>query len=123
MYSLDFPNIFNGSSVSLVKDYDAVKSDLKALLYSNKGGLFGDPYYGTNLKKVLWEQAYEPVIQEIIKDEVFEVIYSYMPQITVDRSSIKVDVSGNAVVVSIDVKSSNGIESNLYQITLLTGEE
>ena len=47
MYSIAFPQIFNGSTINLYKDADAVKSNLKNLLASNRGGLFGDPHYGT----------------------------------------------------------------------------
>ena len=32
MYSIAFPNIFNGSKVNLTKDYDAIKVNLKSML-------------------------------------------------------------------------------------------
>ena len=35
MYSIAFPDIFNGSKVNLNKDYDAIKINLKSLLMSN----------------------------------------------------------------------------------------
>ena len=123
MYSINFPNIFNGSKVFLAKDYDAVKNNLTALLSSNKGGLFGDPWYGTRLQTLLWEQAYDPIVRDLIKDDIFEAIYSYMPQITVHRDDITIDVIDNLVTASIKVTSDSGVESNLYEITLLTGAE
>ena len=123
MYSIAFPNIFNGSKVNLYKDYDAVKSNLVALLSSDKGALFGDPYYGVKLKSLLWEQAYDPIVRDLIKDDVFEAIYSYMPQITVYREDISISVVNNVVMASIKVRSDSGIDSNLYEIQLLTGAE
>lgn len=123
MYSIAFPNIFNGSKVNLVRDYDAIKNNLTALLSSDKGALFGDPYYGVKLRTLLWDQAYDPVIRDLIKDDIFEAIYSYMPQITVYRDDISVEVLNNLVMTSINVRSDSGIESNLYEITLLVGEE
>jgi phage baseplate assembly protein W len=123
MYSIAFPNIFNGSKVFLYRDYDAIKSNLTALLSSDKGALFGDPFYGTRLKTLLWSQAYDPMIRDLIKDDIFEAIYSYMPQITVHRDDISINIQNNLVTASIRVTSDSGVESNLYDIDLLTGAE
>lgn len=123
MFSIAFPNIFNGSKVNLYKDYNAIKSNLTALLASDKGALFGDPYYGTRLKTLLWEQAYDPIIRDLIIDDIFEAIYSYMPQITVYRNDITINIVNNVVMASIKVRSDSGIESNLYDIQLLSETE
>ena len=123
VYSIGFPKIFNGSRVNLSKGRNAIKANLTALLASDKGALFGDPYYGTRLKSLLWEQAYDPIVRDLIKEDVFEAIYSYMPQITVKRDSIKIDIIDNIVMASIEVSDDLGIESNLYEIALLNGSE
>lgn len=123
MYSIGFPKIFNGSKIKLSKDYDAIKANLKALLASDRGALFGDPYYGTKLKTLLWQQPADPVIRQLIIDDIFEAIYSYMPQISVNRDDITVTVDGNVVSVQISVKADSSIESDLYTITLLTEQE
>lgn len=123
MFSIAFPNIFNGSKVNLYKDYDAIKSNLTALLASDKGALFGDPHYGTRLKTLLWEQTYDPIIRDLIQDDIFEAIYSYMPQITVYRNDISINVINNVVTASIKVRSDSGIDSNLYEIQLLSESE
>ncbi len=123
MFSIAFPNIFNGSKVNLYKDYDAIKSNLTALLASDRGSLFGDPHYGTKLKTLLWEQTYDPIIRDLIQDDIFEAIYSYMPQITVYRNDISINVINNVVTASIKVRSDSGIDSNLYEIQLLSESE
>lgn len=123
MFSIAFPNIFNGSKVNLYKDYDAIKSNLTALLASDRGALFGDPHYGTRLKTLLWEQTYDPIIRDLIQDDIFEAIYSYMPQITVYRNDISINVINNVVTASIKVRSDSGIDSNLYEIQLLSESE
>lgn len=119
-YSIDFPNIFNGSTVKIKNDYDAIKSDLKLLLGAEKGGLYGDPNFGTALKQIIYMQADKSVVKELIKDEIFESIYSYMPQISIDRDDIDVEIVNNVVSASISVKSDSSIESDLLQIDLLT---
>ena len=123
MYSIAFPDIFNGSTVNLYKDYDAIKSNLKNLLYSNKGGLFGDPYYGTNLKHILFDQAAEDIAKELIKDDIYEAILSYMPQTTIDRDYIDVNIQNTFVSVTIKAKNDLGVVSDLMQIKLLNTEE
>ena len=78
IYSIGFPKIFSGSRINLSTGRNAIKANLTALLASDKGALFGDPYYGTRLKSLLWEQAYDPIIRDIRKEDVFEAIYSYI---------------------------------------------
>lgn len=123
MYSIAFPNIFNGAKVNLTKDYDAIKVNLKSLLMSNRGGLFGDPYYGLNMKQILWSQAAKPVVVELLKDEIFNAIYSYMPQVSITRDDIDVEVDGNLVNASISVKADSKIPSNLFNIKILIDDE
>lgn len=123
MYSIGFPKIFNGSTVYLNKDYDAIRVNLQLLLGSNKGGLFGDPAYGTKIKQLLQEPVQSPMIPELIKDDIFEAIHSYMPQIKVIRDDIQINIVDNYVQAVISVQSDSSIESNLYTIDLLTGDE
>lgn len=123
MYAIAFPNIFNGSTVNLYSDYTAVKSNLKNLLSSNKGGLFGDPAFGTKIKPILWDQEAIPVLKELITDEIYEAIYSYMPQIEIQRSNIKVDIRGTIVSITIKVTNNPDITSDMFQIDLLKDED
>lgn len=55
MKSLAFPNILTSSKVNIISDKEATYSNLYLLLNSNKGSLFGDPYYGTDLIKYIFE--------------------------------------------------------------------
>ena len=123
MYSIAFPDIFNGSKVNLNKDYDAIKINLKSLLMSNRGGLYGDPHYGLNMKQILWDQACRPVVIELLKDEIFNAIYSYMPQIEITRDDIDVTVDGNVVHATIEVKADSRIPSDLFKIKIMLDEE
>ncbi len=123
MYSIAFPNIFNGSTIKLYKDEIAVKSNLRNLLGANRGGLFGDPHFGTALKQILWDQAHPDVARELIRDEVYEAILSYMPQTTIDRDAIGVEIEDNVVKVTIRALNDLGIYSNLLEISLLTDSD
>lgn len=123
MYSIAFPNIFNGSTVNLYKDEVALKSNLRNLLASNRGGLFGDPHFGTALKPILWNQAHADIMKELIRDEVYEAVLSYMPQTTIDRDDILVEEKSNVVRVTIQAVNDLGVMSDLMNIDLLKQDE
>lgn len=123
MYSIAFPNIFNGSTVNLYKDSDAVKSNLKNLLYSNRGGLYGDPHYGTGIKTILFDQAADPIVKELIKDDIYESVLSYMPQTTIERDFIDIYNQDSFLSVSIRAKNDLNVVSDLLQIDLLNTDE
>ena len=53
MYSIKFPDMLSSTSTNLVKDNEAVMSNLKLILTSDKYHLFGDLYFGTSLKRLL----------------------------------------------------------------------
>lgn len=67
--SIAFPEMFNRTVTNLVDDYDATLQNLKMLLWSEKGELFGDPYYGTGLKKYLYEQN-DLILRDILIDDI-----------------------------------------------------
>ena len=119
MYSIAFPNIFNGATINLCTDDAAVKSNLRNLLASNRGGLFGDPHFGTALKPILWDQAHADIMKELIRDEVYEAVLSYMPQTTIDREDILVEERQNVVRVTIQALNDLGVMSDLMNIDLL----
>ena len=123
MYSIAFPSIFNCSTIKLYKDETAVKSNLRNLLGANRGGLFGDPHFGTALKQILWDQAHPDVAKELIRDEVYEAVLSYMPQTTIDRDTIGVEIEQNVVRITIKAINDLGVYSNLLEISLLDSDD
>ena len=67
MYSANFPNIFSGQKTNLIKDKNAAINNLKLVLSSNKRTLLGDPFFGTELKKYLFDQN-DQIIPDIVID-------------------------------------------------------
>ena len=119
-YSISFPNMFNKSHVNLEKDYDAIKQDLILLLGSNKGGLYGDPWFGTEIKSILWDQAHEDIAVRIIKEQIYESIYSYMPNnVTINSNDIVVNIIDNYVNVQINLSAYSNKENDMLDISLL----
>lgn len=122
MKSIAFPKIFNRTSVNLVHDYDATLQNLKLLLWSEKGELFGDPYYGTGVKRYLFDQN-DIILQDILLDDIYSAIVLFMPQLKVDRKNIKL-IKGNKGELSIRIEALNraDYQTNLYEIVLLQAQ-
>ena len=119
MRSIAFPKMFNRTVTNLVIDYDATLQNLKMLLWSAKGELFGDPYYGTSLRKYLYDQN-DTVLQDILIDDIYTAIKVFMPQIIIERKDVKIFRSDKGEV-SCTIKAINRADftTDLYTIVLL----
>ena len=122
MRSIAFPDIFSKTSVNMVEDYDASLQNLLLLLWSNKGELFGDPYYGTNLKRYLFDQN-DVILRDLVADDIYTAIKLFMPQITVDRKDIIIK-SDNRGTITANIMATNKLDftTDLYSIVLLQSE-
>ena len=119
-YAISFPNIFNKSTINLKKDYNAIKQDLILLLGSNKGGLYGDPWFGTRIKPILWDQNHPDMMTELVRDEIHESIYSYMAEnIGIERKDITITIVDNYVNVEINLSAYTNKENDMLNISLL----
>lgn len=118
MRSIRFPNMFTKTSTLTVDNYYATLQNLKMLLFSEKGELFGDPYYGTNLKKFLYDQN-DYVLKDLVIDDIYTAISTFMPQIKVERRDITIKIEGNIVKAYIKAVNQVDFQTNLYTIVLL----
>lgn len=122
MKSIQFPEMFTRTVTNTVSDYDATLQNLKMLLWSEKGELFGDPYYGTSLKRYLYDQN-DVVLIDILIDDIYTAITLFMPQIKVERSDIQLKRSGKgSVSVEINALNQADFSTDLYNIVLLEAE-
>ena len=122
MKSIGFPNILNNVSTNSVDDYYATLQNIKLLLFSEKGELFGDPYYGTNLRKFLFDQN-DLILQDILLDDIYTALALFIPQIKVNRNDIKLIKSGNGSL-SLSIKALNkaSFTTDMFNIVLLQAE-
>lgn len=120
--SIQFPDMFSRTVTNTVEGYDATLQNLKMLLYSEKGGLFGDPYYGTNIKKYMYDQN-DKILADILIDDIYTAIATFMPQIIIERKNIAIISEGTKVIVNIKAKNREDFQTNLYSIVLLDTNE
>lgn len=89
MTSISFPKMFSPTSTNIVKDFDMTRQNLLLLLHSEKGELFGDPYFGIRLKRYLYDQN-NYILKDIIIDEIYTQLALFMPQVRVERRDINI---------------------------------
>lgn len=121
MKSIAFPYMFNRTTTNTVSGYYATLQNLEMLLASNKGELFGDPYYGSNLKKFLYDQN-DSILQDLLIDDIYSCITTFMPQIKTERKYITLTSSKAQVSVTIKAINKADFTTNLYSIVLLQTE-
>ena len=117
MYSIPLPNILNGAKLNIIKYHDATKSNLKLLLASVRTSLLGDPYFGTNLKKYLYDNN-NAVLKDIVIDEIYTAIGTFMPQIYLTRNSIDIVQDKGDLTAKFTCTNLLDNTTNLYEIPL-----
>ena len=122
MKSIAFPKMFaTKTKTNLVDDYDATLQNLIMLLYSEKGELFGDPYFGAGLKRFLYDQN-DYVLKDLLIDEIYTAIAVFIPQIRITRDDILIEADRTTVTCKIKAVNLLSFETNLYTIPLLTAD-
>lgn len=121
MQSLAFPNIFGNTTTKVFTDHQATASNLKLTLMSEKTSLFGDPYFGTNIKKMLYEQN-NYVLQDLVIDDIYTAILQFMPQLVVQRKDIQLVSQGEDIYITIKALNLIDYTVDTYNINLLNYE-
>lgn len=123
MTSISFPNIFKkGNATELVDDLAATKQNTLLLLKSEKGELFGDPYFGIRLRRYLFDQN-NYILKDVIIDEIYTQLALFMPQLRVERENI--DIIQERAKLYCSFKATNQIDftTDMYQIVLYNADE
>lgn len=120
MYSIRFPDMLSSANTNLVEGHEATMSNLRLMLASWKTSLFGDPYFGTNIKRYIYEQN-NVVLRDLIIDDINLAIHDFMPQVYTTRDDITVRQEDDHVYV--DIKCINKLDNqpDMYTIELTEG--
>lgn len=121
MQSISFPKMFTNTTTRLLSDHEATVSNLRLLLMSEKNSLFGDPYFGTNIRKLIFEPN-NVVLQDIVIDEIYTAILQFMPQVLVKRTDITIVQQGSDLFVTIRALNLLDYTTDLYNINLISYE-
>ena len=121
MYSFGFHNMVSSASSNLVENHEATKSNLRLLLASWKKSLFGDPYFGTNIKRMIYDQS-DDILKDIVIDDIYTSIAIFMPQIFLRRSDIDVYIEKDEVFCTINCINKLDSVNDLFTIQLTNDE-
>lgn len=121
MISIKFPDMFKSNSTNNVKDLDATKQNTLLLLYSEKGELLGDPYFGVRIKRQLFNQN-SYILKDVIIDDIYTQLALFMPQLSVERKSI--NIIQDRAKLYCNFKAINQIDftTNTYSLVLYDEE-
>ncbi len=122
MNAIGFPDMISSNKAVIIKDIDATRQNLNLLLTSYKKTMLGDPYFGTNLRKLFFENN-NAILRDLVIDDIFTTINTFMPQIRVLRKNIEVISDRNSVYVNIKAQNLLDFSFNEYNIKLLEVEE
>lgn len=122
MNAVQFPNMLYNNKTNIVKDKDATYQNLVYLLLSMKQELFGDPYYGVNLRKLMFERN-NAILRDLVIDDILTSISVFMPQIVVKRKDIRVESDNTRVIVNIKAQNMIDFSFSDYSINLINLEE
>ena len=122
MNAIGFPRMIQSNKAVIVKDLDATRQNLIYLLQSYKKTMLGDPYFGTNIRKLIYESN-NAILRDLIIDDIYTAINNFMPQIRVTRKDITVTSDRNKVMVHIVAQNLLDFSFAEYNIKLLEVEE
>lgn len=127
MRSIHFPHMFNTNSTRVWKSSEhltATKQNTKLVLYSERGELIGDPYFGLMLRRFMFDQN-----NYILRDQIIDMIYTqlaiFIPQVHVERKDITVFQDHEKAKLYCEFSGVNQIDYqlNTYQLVLFDSNE
>ena len=117
MYSIKFPDMLSSAKTNIIENHEATISNLRLMLASWKTSLFGDPYFGTNIKRFIHEQN-NIILKDIIIDDIYLSIQQFMPQVYCKRSDIELSLKYSDVYCTINCINKLSNQNNLYEVNL-----
>lgn len=121
MNSIRFPDMFDSAKTNVVDMHDATLQNLKLVLKSTKKSFFGDPYFGTNIQRMLHDEN-NIVLQDLVIDDIYSAILTFMPQIKISRKNIEVVSEFDKLFVRIKCINLLDYSTNMYEINLMEEE-
>lgn len=120
MRSIQFPRMFNTNSTNVIKSSDYLKSttqNTKLLLHTERGELFGDPYFGLMLKHYMFDQN-NYVLRDAIIDMIYTQLALFIPQLKVERKNIEIIQDKHKGLLICRFRGINQIDYQVNTISL-----
>lgn len=95
-------NPLNNDFIAL-RNENAIARAMRNLILTARGERFFDPFYGSNIKNLLFENV-QPETALTLQDEIREVIENYEPRVVLNDVIVEPDVDYNQYLVTIDYR-------------------
>lgn len=93
-------NPLNKDLIAL-KNENAIARAMRNLILTARGERFFDPIYGSDVRKLLFENI-QPETALTLRDDIREVIENYEPRVVLNDVIVEPDVDNNQYLVTID---------------------
>lgn len=113
--------MLGSSTAKLLSDKSAIRSNVLLLLQSERETLFGDPYFGSSLKRMLFEQS-SSIIVDLVVDELYTTLITFIPQIFLTRKDITLTCDGTDIYATVKYTYTLDNTSDLYTINLTAAD-
>ena len=102
----------------------ATKQNLKLTLWSERGELLGDPYFGLMLKHYLFNQN-NTILRDIIIDMIYTQVALFLPQLKIERKDIEIvqDLRKGQLICYITGRNQIDYTLNTYELVLFKSTE
>jgi len=122
-YSFSFPTMVSPITrqMKLESDTVSVEQSLKSLLSTSKGELLGDPAFGCNILKYVYDNN-DAILSDVIRTEIITAINNYETRVTVTKNDIVInkDIDNNLLLIKIkyviNITGNEGYVSISYNI-------
>lgn len=120
--SIAFPNMILHNRVQTVQDRDATLQNIKLVLASEKGQFKFDPYFGIRLKSYMFEQN-NYVLQDLLLDEIYEQLVTFVPQISLTRKDISFQKERAKLYITIKCINRVDFTPDTYNLVLYENQQ
>ena len=120
--STAFPKMFKHNGTQIVSCSDATLQNIKSLLASEKGEFKFDPFFGIRLKRYMFEQNND-ALQDLLLDEIYEQLATFIPQIQVKRKDISFTRDRAKLYITINCLNRIDFTLNTYNLVLFEEQE
>lgn len=122
MASIQFPKMFSKTSTKIIHDYDATKQNAILVLRSEETGLFGDPYFGTKLKNLIFNPN-NIILKDVVIDEIYTKLAIFMPQLIINRRDMNITFERAKLYCTFKARYVESFELNTYSLYLMDTEK
>ena len=116
--TISFPNIVNviNGNCQCSTETKSINECLGLLLTSSKGEFLGDPDFGTDIHRYIFDHN-DVAMEEIVKSQILDAVSQYMDR--VEMTDIAIEREDNLVRITLSYSIRNSNIGDEYELVIL----